>query len=58
MDNSNLKEEYLGLKQLYLNWIDNSIFAKSFLSYLVSTVILPQILNKYSKNFVTAMLIN
>ena len=32
--NSNLKEEHLGLKKLHLNRIDNSIFAKNFLSYL------------------------
>ena len=34
IDNSNLKEENLGLKKLHLNRICNSIFAKNFLSYL------------------------
>ena len=34
IDNSNLKDEHLGLKKLHLNRIGNSIFAKRFLSYL------------------------
>ena len=34
IDNSNLKEEHLGLKKLHLNRIGNSTFAKNFLSYL------------------------
>ena len=34
IDNSNLKEENLGLKKLHLNRICNSLFAKNFLSYL------------------------
>ena len=34
IDNSNLKEEHLGLKKLHLNRIGNSIFAKNVLSYL------------------------
>ena len=34
IDNSNLKEEHLGLKKLHLNRIGNSIFAKNFLSHL------------------------
>ena len=34
IDNSNLKEEHLGLKKLHLNRIGNSIFAKNFLSDL------------------------
>ena len=32
-DNSNLKEEHLGLKKSHLNRIGNSILAKNFLSY-------------------------
>ena len=34
IDNSNSKEEHLGLKKLHLNRIGNSTFAKNFLSYL------------------------
>ena len=34
IDNSNLKEDHLGLKKLHLNRIGNSTFSKNFLSYL------------------------
>ena len=34
IDNSNLKEEHLGLKKSHLNRIGNSIFANNFLRYL------------------------